>query len=76
LNGTILFTHDKWGRLAKGAFKGEDGFDAVLTFETDEHANVLRMHWEFGFGKTQTYTFSYEPIPAAPAREESGKSSE
>jgi len=62
LNGAITFTHDSWGRLSKGQFKGEDGFNADLAFTTDDHGNVLRMHWKFTFGKTQTYSFKYESI--------------
>ena len=62
LNGTIAFGHDGRGFLASGKFTDENGFDAEIQFETDADGNVLKMRWAFGFGKTQTYTFQYEPI--------------
>jgi hypothetical protein len=60
LNGELAFTYDDWGHLEAGAFTGHDGFDAQLEFDTDEHGNVLRMHWVFSNGTTQTYTFKYD----------------
>lgn len=59
LNGELTFSYDDWGHLDKGEFAGADGFDAELEFDTDEHGNVLRMHWRFSNGMTQTYTFAY-----------------
>lgn len=58
LNGKLRFVYEN-GRLAKGEFKGEDGFDAEITFNTGESGNPDTIHWEFSFGKTQTYTFRY-----------------
>ena len=60
LNGTITLEHDGLGRLTGGVFRGRDGYDAALTMATDAHGNVTRVHWDFSFGKTQTYTFVYE----------------
>ncbi len=59
LNGELTFSYDSWGHLASGQFTGQDGFDAELEFKTDQHGNVLRMHWKFSNGMTQTYTFEY-----------------
>jgi YD repeat-containing protein len=60
LNGELTFSYDGWGHLEKGVFTGLDGFDAAIAFDTDEHGNVLRMHWEFSNGMSQTYSFKYE----------------
>jgi hypothetical protein len=60
LNGELSFNYDGWGRLDSGKFAGLDGYDAELNFETDEHGNVLRMHWNFSNGMTQTYSFEYD----------------
>jgi YD repeat-containing protein len=62
LNGEIRFQYDGWGHIASGRFDSRDGNDADLTFETDAHGNVLKMHWMFETGKTQAYFFEYEPI--------------
>lgn len=60
LNGELTFSYDTWGHIETGHFDGQDGYDAELEFKTDEHGNVLRMHWQFSNGMTQTYTFEYE----------------
>jgi YD repeat-containing protein len=62
LNGEIVFRYDGWGHIASGRFQSRDGNDADISFETDADGNVLKMHWKFGTGKTQTYFFEYEPI--------------
>ncbi|MFH2000966.1 MAG: hypothetical protein ABIK28_14890 [Planctomycetota bacterium] len=62
LTGTIAFEYDGDGYLSRGHFKGKDSFDAELTFAHDEHGNTTRIHWEFSFGKTQTYRFEYEAL--------------
>jgi len=60
LNGELTFGYDSWGHLERGKFNGQDGHDAELDFKTDEHGNVLRMHWQFNNGMTQTYSFEYD----------------
>jgi YD repeat-containing protein len=60
LNGELSFAYDDWGHLDSGRFSGRDGFDAELDFDTDDQGNVLRMHWAFSNGTTQTYTFDYD----------------
>jgi YD repeat-containing protein len=60
LNGELTFNYDSWGRLDSGKFAGRDGNDAELDFETDDHGNVLRIHWVFSNGMTQTYSFEYD----------------
>lgn len=61
LTGTITFAHDKNGNLSQGHFKG-DKFDAEIFFKYDEFGNVIKIHWVFSFGKTQTYTFQFVKI--------------
>jgi hypothetical protein len=62
LNGVIRFTYDTWGHIDGGHFDSNNGDDADLTIDTDEHGNVLRVHWQFDSGHTQTYHFDYAPI--------------
>ncbi len=59
LNGKLSFTYDETGSLVSGIFSGDDGRDAVLTFNYDLNFNLLKIRWEFDNGDTQTYTFSY-----------------
>ena len=63
LNGTIFFESDNKGILTSGTFKGNDGFDAKIKFMNDGNKNISKIHWDFSFGKTQTYSFEYEKIP-------------
>lgn len=62
LNGTVTLKHDARGHPVAGVFAGRDGYDAELDLDTDDFGNVTRIHWRFSFGKTQTYTFGYEPL--------------
>ena len=61
LSGTITFTYDLNGYLKIGVFKGEK-FDADISFNCDDFGNVIKIHWDFSMGKTQTYLFEYEKI--------------
>lgn len=60
LNGELTFSYDDWGHLDGGKFTGQDDFGAELDFKTDKNGNVLRMHWRFSNGMTQTYSFKYD----------------
>ena len=62
LSGTITFDLDDSGNLSKGHFKGKGKFDAEILFINDANGNIVKIHWEFSFGKTQTYTFEYEKM--------------
>ncbi|HAN18224.1 MAG: hypothetical protein A2X13_07430 [Bacteroidetes bacterium GWC2_33_15] len=59
LTGTINFEYDENNNLKSGLFKGKDNFDAQIEFEIDDNKNLIQMHWEFTFGKYQTYIFTY-----------------
>jgi len=61
LTGTITFTYDSKSHLKSGVFKGVN-FDADISFSCDEFGNVIKIHWDFSMGKTQTYLFEYEKI--------------
>jgi len=60
LNGTMEFVRDEDDVIISASFAGEDGFDAVLDFTYDRNFNLVRLHWMFGSGQTQTYHFQYE----------------
>ena len=60
LTGDICFSHNDAGMLTSGAFKGTEGFDARIFFTYDNRNRLIKIHWDFSFGKTQTYFFQYE----------------
>ena len=60
LTGTITFSHNDTGILTSGEFKGTEGFDAQIFFAYDNRNRLVKILWEFSFGKTQTYSFQYE----------------
>ncbi len=62
LTGALTIIYDKNGQMEKGLFKGENDFDADITFDVDEHGNLIKALWDFSFGDSQTYTFEYEKI--------------
>ena len=62
LTGTITFEYDSNNRLKSGSFKGENNFDADLSIEVDKKGNLTKIHWNFSFGKTQTYWFKYKRL--------------
>ena len=59
LSGIITFNYDNSDKLVSGYFKGENNFDANITFDFDSNQNITKINWEFTFGKTQTYSFEY-----------------
>lgn len=66
LSGIIHFKNDEPGKITTGEFKGEDGFDALISFEYNQNNLVSAITWEFSFGKFQKYTFEYEPVGSNP----------
>lgn len=65
LSGIILFEY-AGGRLSKGVFKGENDFNAVISFGYNDINHLISIHWEFSFGGTQTYTFEYARFEELP----------
>jgi hypothetical protein len=61
LTGIIALQINENGRIGSGTFKGEDGFDATLTFKYNDLGFVSEIRWDFTFGKFQQYSFEYEP---------------
>jgi len=62
LTGTIEFEHDKNGLISQGSFESKDGYTAEINFAHDAYGSIIWVHWDFSFGKTQTYTFEYHKI--------------
>lgn len=62
LSGKIDFILDQSGKVEKGVFTGYKGFDANITFDYDEQENLIKVEWEFSFGKSQVYTYEYEKV--------------
>jgi len=61
LTGIIALEIGDNGRILSGTFKGEDGFDAILTFTYDNLGFISVIRWDFSFGKFQQFEFEYEP---------------
>lgn len=59
ITGIITFEYDANNRLKSGSFKGKNNVDADISFELDEMDKLIKIHWNFSFGKTQTYWFEY-----------------
>ncbi len=59
LTGTMAISHDSNGLPIKGFFKGDENFDADVYFIYDEYRNLVKVQWDFSFGKSQIYTFKY-----------------
>ncbi len=61
LSGTLTFSYTG-DRLEKGFFKGDNNFDADITFDFDANDNLIGYKWVFTSGDAQTYSFKYEKI--------------
>lgn len=59
LTGTVAFSHDADGKPVKGYFKGENDFDAEIYLDYDDFKNLVKIRWDFSFGKSQVYTYRY-----------------
>jgi hypothetical protein len=62
LTGKLTFSHEEKGLLKTGTFRGDDDFDADLSFEYDLNQNLTAINWEFSYGGCQKYSFTYEPL--------------
>lgn len=62
LTGTITFNVNDLGIITGGEFKGQDGFDASISFNYNSDGLLSESIWEFTFGKFQKYNFEYEMI--------------
>jgi hypothetical protein len=60
LTGITYYNLDETGRITGGEFKGENGFDAHISFNYNNEGLISEIIWEFTFGKFQKYTFEYE----------------
>lgn len=61
ITGVIDFKYDEFGTLKNGVFKGEK-FDANIHFRFDENNNVIEYIWEFSYGASQNYNFTYKKL--------------
>jgi YD repeat-containing protein len=62
LTGTITFTHNQNGDISRGYFKAPKDRSAEIIFEYSDNHHLTKIHWDFSFNRTQTYTFIYEKI--------------
>jgi len=62
LSGTISFKYNDNNLLQSAEFKGKDKFDANIQFENNKDGNLIKIHWDFSFGKSQTYWFEYKKL--------------
>ena len=61
LTGTLTFSYDGNGVLSSAVYAGEDGQEALIGFTRDLNLNLVQVHWEFGSGHSQDYTYKYLP---------------
>lgn len=61
LTGMLTYEYDEEGILRSADYEGEDGMDASVGYYYDLDFNLVRIHWLFSSGHTQTYHFSYGP---------------
>lgn len=60
LTGSLSFNHDMYNRVSKAEFLSESpGLNASISFIYDQNSNLIKIHWLFGNGSTQTYNFKY-----------------
>ena len=60
LSGRLIVTTAPQGRPATAVFSGSgDSPDATVEYAHDSRGNLVRVHWAFNNGKTQTYRFEY-----------------
>lgn len=59
LTGTVQYDVNGLGRITSGEFKGENGFDAKISFNYNNKGMLSEILWEFTFGKFQQYKFEY-----------------
>lgn len=62
LSGSISFESDRYGRISKGYFAGENDFNAEIFFKYEDYNNTSEIRWIFTNGKYQTYNFSYKSV--------------
>ncbi len=60
LNGTLVFESDKDGVLRSAEYAGTDGDRGKIEFTYDLDFNLVKIHWRFDSGHTQTCSFAYE----------------
>jgi hypothetical protein len=60
LNGTLEFECDADGTVRSGVYSGKDGEEGSVDFTWDLDFNLVKIHWAFGSGQTQTYDYEYE----------------
>ncbi len=60
LNGILIPEYNAEGLMTGAIFSGKDGFDARVQFSYDRDFNLVKIHWEFSSGHTQTYWYYYD----------------
>ncbi len=59
ISGSIIFTADRYDRIASGAFTGKSMPGAMLEFSYDGQDLLTGIAWRFDDGRNQAYTFRY-----------------
>jgi hypothetical protein len=60
LNGTLEFNCEGDGTVSSAVYSGKDGEEGSVDFTYDLNFNLVKIHWAFGSGQTQTYWYEYE----------------
>jgi hypothetical protein len=59
LTGWMEFSHDMYDRISSAVFNCKNGLEARISFTYDEKGELVKVHWLFSNGTTQTYAFDY-----------------
>ena len=62
LSGILNFNHDRYDRITSAQFKSSKGNHAQLQFAYNEENQLIKIHWSFNNGTSQTYIFEYKSI--------------
>jgi YD repeat-containing protein len=60
LTGELRFTFDNSGRRREGTILTDGAPAGTISFEYESSGNLLKEHWEFASGWSQTFHFVYE----------------
>ncbi|MBI9067872.1 MAG: T9SS type A sorting domain-containing protein [Salinivirgaceae bacterium] len=61
LTGTLTFIYNDY-ELETASYEANN-YTADISFENDDFNNIVKIHWVFSFGETQTYDFEFDCIP-------------
>ncbi len=59
LTGRLEFMHDRYDRIISAKYTSDKDLSADIIFNYDMNGNLIKIHWAFSNGSSQTYTFKF-----------------